>query len=289
MVLWSSQVYGPDIKMMREEEQFAKRLLELSQQSYQRGIITYTDFLNLNEQSILHTMPKDSLYTGYMTFGGYDSAERQMAAFLPEDALSLRGRYAKFFSAESEEIAAIGSNAAFFVSEIAVLRIAPLHQIYAEELTHRDYLGAMMSLGLERGKMGDILVDGTDALIFIASPLKEFVKEELTRIRHTSVLVSEEEWQNFHYVPKYEEIKGTVPSVRLDALLSLAFSSSRSKLTGLIGAGKVFVNGRLAASNGIHVKNGDLISVRGMGKFQYIESLSVTKKNRVYVLLHKYI
>lgn len=275
--------------MMREEEQLTKRLLELSRQSFHRGIITYTDFLNLNEQSILHTLPKDSLYTDYVTFGGYDSAERQMAAFLPEDALSLRGRYSKGFFEESEEITAIDQNAAFFISEIAVLRISPLHQKYADELTHRDYLGAMMSLGLERRKLGDILVDKTDALLFIASNLKEFVKEELTRIRHTSVMVSEEAWHNFHYALKYEEIKGTVPSVRLDALLSLAFSSSRSKLTGLIEAGKVFVNGRLATSNSIHVKERDLISVRGMGKFQYIESLSVTKKNRVYVLLHKYI
>lgn len=275
--------------MMREEEQLTKRLLELSRQSFHRGIITYTDFLNLNEQSILHTLPKDSLYTDYVTFGGYDSAERQMAAFLPEDALSLRGRYSKGFFEGSEEITAIDQNAAFFISEIAVLRISPLHQKYVDELTHRDYLGAMMSLGLERGKLGDILVDKTDALLFIASNLKEFVKEELTRIRHTSVMVSEEAWHNFHYALKYEEIKGTVPSVRLDALLSLAFSSSRSKLTGLIEAGKVFVNGRLATSNSIHVKERDLISVRGMGKFQYIESLSVTKKNRVYVLLHKYI
>lgn len=281
-------MYGRDIKMMREEEQLAKRLLELSRQSFHRGIITYTDFLNLNEQSILHTLPKDSLYTGYVTFGGYDSAERQMAAFLPEDALSLCGRYAQALSLEPENTF-MTSNEVFFMSEITVLCIAPSHQKYAEALTHRDYLGAVMNLGIERGKVGDILVDGTHALIFISTKLKDFVKEELTRIRHTSVFVSEEEWQDFRYTPKYEEIKGTVPSVRLDALLSLAFSSSRSKLTGLIGAGKVFVNGRLAVSNGIHVKEGDLVSVRGMGKFQYIESLSVTKKNRVYVLIHKYI
>lgn len=274
--------------MMREEEQLAKRLLELSHQSFYRRMVTYSDFLNLNEQSILHTMPKDSLYTGYVTFGGYDSAERQMAAFLPEDALSLRGTYMDAFPAGSGGSDASGY-APLFTPEIAVLRIAPRHPKYAEELTHRDYLGAMMNLGLERGKMGDILVDGTEAFLFIVSGLKEFVKEELTKVRHTSVLVSEEEWRSFHYTPKYEEIKGTVPSVRLDALLSLAFSSSRSKLAGLIGAGKVFVNGRLAASNGIHVKEMDLISVRGMGKFQYIGALSVTKKNRVSVLLHKYI
>ena len=88
--------------MMKDEEQLTKRLLELSRQSFHRGIITYTDFLNLNEQSILHTIPKDSLYTGYVTFGGYGSAERQMAAFLPEDALSLCGRYTESFYPESE-------------------------------------------------------------------------------------------------------------------------------------------------------------------------------------------
>ncbi len=278
--------------MTKEEELLAKRFLELSRQSFHRGIVTYTEFLNLNEQSILHTLPKDSLYTGYVVFGGYDSAERQMAAFLPEDALSLRGRYAHGFSEfsdHSESADSISWNAAFFTEKMAVLRISPLQEKFADELTHRDYLGAIMNLGLERGKIGDILIDQSDALIFIDAKLKDFIKEELTRIRHTSVFVSEEAWDDFHYTQKIQEIKGTVSSVRLDALLSLAFSTSRSKLTGLIEAGKVFVNGRLTTSNGCQIKEQDIISVRGMGKFKYVERLSITKKNRIYVLIHKYI
>ncbi len=66
-----------------------KRLVELSRTAYQRDIITYTDFMNLNEQNILHTLPKDQLYTRVVSFGGYEMAERQMAAFIP-DALYLR-------------------------------------------------------------------------------------------------------------------------------------------------------------------------------------------------------
>lgn len=278
--------------MTKEEELLTKRFLELSRQSFHRGIVTYTEFLNLNEQSILHTLPKDSLYTGYVVFGGYDSAERQMAAFLPEDALSLRGRYTHGFSEFSDHSESAGSvplNALFFTEKIAVLRISPLHEKFADELTHRDYLGAIMNLGLERGKIGDILIDRSDALIFIDAKLKDFIKEELTRIRHTSVFVSEEAWDDFQYTQKIQEIKGTVSSVRLDALLSLAFSTSRSKLTGLIEAGKVFVNGRLTTSNGCQIKEQDIISVRGMGKFKYVERLSITKKNRIYVLIHKYI
>lgn len=254
----------------KEEELLAKRLLELSRQSFHRCIPVYTDFLNLNEQSILHSLQKDSLYARYVTFGGYDYAERQMAAFLPDEALSLHPH-------------------TIFAPEIAVLRISPLSPKYTEELTHRDYLGAILNLGLERGKTGDILTDEKSAVLFVSARLKDFLKEELTRVRHTMVQIHEEPLQDFAYKPRFEEIRGTVPSLRLDALLSLAFSSSRTKLTGLIEAGKVFVNGRLISSNGYQIKDGDLISVRQMGKFQYIESLSVTKKNRIYVLLHKYI
>ena len=72
-----------------------------------------------------------------------------------------------------------------------------------------------------------------------------------------------------HYTPVFEEIKGTVASVRLDSLLALAFSSSRTRLTGLIEGAKVYVNGRLITSNGYQPAEGDVVSVRGMGKFRF--------------------
>lgn len=266
--------------MLKEEQLLEKRLIELSKTAYHRDIVTYSDFMNLNELNILHSLPKDSLYTGYITFGGYDPAERQMAAFLP-DALYLRGSTkggsGESFTAENLEF------------PFQVLSITPLHDKYAEALTHRDYLGAILNLGIERSKLGDILVDGKQAVIFIQSGLSTFLKDELTRVRHTSVQLSEIGLSDFHYAPRYEEIKGTVASVRLDSLLSLAFSSSRSKLTGLIEGAKVFVNGRLMTTNSYQVKEDDIISVRGMGKFQYKGTLSKTKKNRIFVMIHKYI
>ncbi len=259
--------------MQKEEQLLEKRLLELSRLSYHRDIITYSDFLNLNELHILHSLPKDSLYSQYRVFGGYELAERQMAAFLP-DALSLR----------TENISEL-----FFPNEMSVLRIEPLHKKYAEELTHRDYLGAMLNLGIDRSKTGDILINKTEAIVFVRPQLKEFLKEELTRIRHTPVAVTEDLAESFCYTPRYEEIRGTVASVRLDSLLSLAFGSSRSRLSGLIENGKVFVNGKLITSNGYQIKENDIISVRGMGKFRFITQLSVTKKKRISVLIHKYI
>jgi len=119
--------------------------------------------------------------------------------------------------------------------------------------------------------------------------LSEFLTEELIKIRHTTVLTQEVDLATFSFTPQYQEIKGTVASVRLDSLLSLAFSTSRNRLTGLIEGGKVFVNGRLITSNGYKVKEEDIISVRGLGKFQYKGVITATKKNRLMVSIYKYI
>lgn len=258
--------------MQKEEQLLEKHFIDLSRQAYHRNIITYSDFLNLNEQNILHSIPKDRLYTGVIVFGGYDFAERQMAAFIP-DALSLRDI----------------KDLDIFQSEISVLHISPLNKKYSEALSYRDYLGAILNLGIERGMIGDILITDSEAIVFVKMQMQEFLTENITRIRHTSVLATIDELTDFHYSPRYEEIKGTVASVRLDSLLSVAFSSSRSKLSGLIEGGKVFVNGRLITSNAYQVKEHDIISVRGMGKFEFIETLAFTKKKRIYVLIHKYV
>lgn len=250
-------------------------MLEFSKTAYHRDIITYSDFLNLNELNILHSLSKDKLFTRFVTFGGYDTAERQMVAFLP-DALCLR---------EESDI----SPGLLYDFPFSVLSIKPLHDKYAEELSHRDYLGSILNLGIERSKLGDILVDRKNAIIFIQTGLGPFLMETLSRVRHTVVTLHEERLTDFQYEPQVEAIKGTVASVRLDSLLSLAFSSSRSKLTGLIEGAKVFVNGRLMTTNSYQVKEEDVISVRGMGKFRYKGIISHTKKNRIFVSIHKYI
>ena len=264
---------------MQKEEQFLeKRLLDLSKAAYNRDIITFSDFLNLNELNILHTIPKNQLYAGYVTFGGYDYAERQLAAFLP-DALSLRTSLEddSYFVRE------------IFAEKISVLRIRPVNEKYAEDLTHRDYLGAVLNLGVERKHIGDILILEKEALLFVKPHFKDLLCDELTRVRHTFVLVEEQKMQEFHYEPRYKEIQGTVASLRLDCLLGVAFSLSRTKLSGMIEGGKVFVNGKLMTSNGYHIKEGDIISVRGMGKFKFVRQLSVTKKNRLSILLNLYV
>ena len=129
--------------MTKEEMMLQKRLVELSRIAYQRGIVTFSDFLNLNELNILHTTPKDQFLCRYETFGGYNLAERQIAAFLP-DALYYEYEY-----------------------PVQQIEITPMNRKFAEELTHRDYLGAIMNLGIERCKLGDILTTKERAILFV--------------------------------------------------------------------------------------------------------------------------
>ena len=251
--------------MNKEETLLQKRLLELSRTAYMRGIVTFSDFLNLNELNILHTIPKNLLQSPYETSGGYGLAERQMVAFLP-DALYYAFQY-----------------------PFRILEIQPLNRRFSEELGHRDYLGAVMNLGIERCKLGDIMIDGEKALLFVREELADYVIENLTRIKHTSVQVHTAPELAASYEPRYEELKGTVASVRLDSVLSLAYPLSRSKLTAYIEGGRVFVNGKLITSNGYRLKEGDIISVRKMGRIVYDGVLSETKKGRYLAAIRRYL
>lgn len=251
--------------MNKEEVMLQKRLIELSTLSYKRDIVTFSDFLNLNELNILHTTPKDLFPSRYETYGGYEPAERQMVAFLP-DALYYDYQY-----------------------PISVLRISPANRKFAEELSHRDFLGGILHLGIERSCLGDLLVEDSVCHVFVTDTMADFICEQLTRIRHTVVKTEKIDGESFSFTPRLETVKGTVASVRLDTVLSVAFPLSRSRMTGLVEGGKVFVNGKLITSNGYRLKEGDIISVRGMGKLVYQGVLSETKKGRQYIQVGKYI
>ena len=251
--------------MNKDEILLRKRLIELSNQAFQRDIVVFSDFLNLNELNILHTTPKDMFPARYETYGGYDLSERQMVAFLP-DALYYDYEY-----------------------PMQIIEIKPLNTKFSEELTHRDYLGSLMNLGIERSKIGDILLIEERAVLFAREEICSFIAENLIKIRHTMVQTNIISATDISYEPKFELIKGNVASIRLDTVLTTAYPMSRSKMTAYIEAGRVFVNGKLITSNGYHLKEHDIISVRGLGRIQYEEILGSTKKGRYMISVKKFI
>ena len=164
-------------------------------------------------------------------------------------------------------------------------RISPVFDKFAEELSHRDYLGALMNLGIERHLIGDILIDGKYAYIFCIDHIFEMIKEQLDQVRHTRVFVEEVSWEEIGYVQKYKRKEGFVASMRLDVLVSQAFSLSRNISERLLKSQKVFYNGKMCISGGQKIKQGDIISVRGYGKF-LVENLGKTsKKGRQFITL----
>ncbi|RZS92926.1 RNA-binding protein YlmH [Cuneatibacter caecimuris] len=252
--------------MNREEQMLCRHLMDLAETCYRRDIPIFSDFLSLYEQSLFHQYVAGGLPpVDFCLDGGYEYAERKILAFEP-------------------------AGAGYHIpASFCALEILPLQAKFSEDLTHRDYLGALIHLGLDRSGIGDILPMDKSCVVFCTAPAADLICRELTRIRHTSVHCVRTDRESFEYSPHFEDIRGTVASVRLDSVLALAFSGSRSRLVGLIEGEKVFVNGRLVNSNAYRLSPGDVVSVRGFGKFIYQQEVSQTKKGRYLILIQKFI
>ena len=249
---------------MEKNEFFLKRVQELANLSYQRDIVTFSDFLNLNEQNMVSSLKQQFPQVVMETFGGYVNAERQMVAFHP-DALAFTWEY-----------------------PIDCLKIEPKAIKFSENLSHRDYMGALLNLGVDRSVIGDIIVQEKAAWFFCQSKMTEFFLENLCRVRHTNILITKVNDPEEFPHPNLESINGTCASVRLDSLIALAFKASRSSMVSYIESGQVFVNGKLITSNGYEPKEGDIVSVRGKGRFIFDGVSHQTKKGRcgVHILLY---
>lgn len=250
---------------MEKDEFFLKRIRELANLSYQRDIVTFSDFLNLNEQNMVCSLKQQFPQVIMETFGGYENAERQMVAFHP-DALAFTWEY-----------------------PLDCLKIEPKALRFSEPLTHRDYLGALLNLGVDRCVIGDILVREHVAWFFCQNKMTGFFLENLCRVRHTNVLITKVNDPDEFPIPELKTVSGTCASVRLDALIALAFKASRSSMVSFIEGGQVFVNGKQITSNGYEPKEGDIISVRKKGRFIFDGVSHQTKKGRCGVRILLYV
>lgn len=268
--------------MNKEEHFFKNRIIELANIAYQRNVYTYSDFLNLYEINILNNMILSNDFLPPVSIeltGGNVYAERKIAVFK-----SLETYY--------EEN-----------NPISVIKIAPVNSKFADLLNHRDFLGAILNLGIERSKVGDIFIrnsvvspppaklsaESVEAYVYCIDSITDFILENLSKVKHTNIICTMHSVDDIDIQPKFKEIKGTISNIRLDSVISLAFGSSRNSIVRYIESKKVFVNGKIITSNGYQIKPDDIISVRGFGRFIYNDKIGTTKKGRNLVSLNLYV
>ncbi|MBR6322773.1 MAG: hypothetical protein IKR59_07880 [Lachnospiraceae bacterium] len=251
--------------MTDDEKILLSHLSDLQRRAERTGIDTFSGFLTLPEQDLFLKSAREFGFRDYRFEGGTQSAERQIVVFSGGDEGGER------------EV------------PITVLTVSPLQEKYGEELSHRDILGAIMSLQIDRSLTGDILVKGKNAYIFCLRQIAEFLTENLTKIRHTDVRCSLSGTDVPELKPELKEISVNIASERLDSIVAGFTGISRSHVEQLFAQERVFLNGRAVRSLSARPKEGDVLTVRGFGKAIYDGISGSSKKGRLYVTLRKYV
>ncbi len=233
-----------------------------------------SDFLDLNQQSLA----ENSFHmrtSAYCFWGGYAGAERKVMIFLPEyiDVEAARQNYA-----ETDPEA----------DPLLLLRATPTARDAA--LSHRDYLGALMGLGVRRSKIGDIIVDKAGADIVILRELADYLLLNYLKVGryalHTEILPVRE----IRYTqPVTEDKQLNVASLRLDTVSAGSFGCSRSRAVAAAASGLLFVNGRQIVKPDFLLDAGDTLVWRGKGRIDIVEIGNKTHKGRIWLMISRYV
>ena len=252
--------------MTDESELIKKRILELARRSEASGTFTFTDFLGLSEQTALSELTRELSGITRTAFGGAEGTERVIIRFGSPDELYYEEPF-----------------------PISVIRIAPLSEQFADRLTHRDFLGAILNLGIERSRLGDIAIINNVGYLFCKDEIADFIVSSLERVKHTDVkaeiIDSLPEGELFRTEKRRIQVSGE----RLDAVVARVFSLSREDAQSLFKKRLVFVSGRLTENTSYTPKENEVVSVRGHGRFIYRGYESSSKKGKLNLTVDVYI
>ncbi|MBR2405063.1 MAG: hypothetical protein IKA95_05350 [Clostridia bacterium] len=194
-------------------------------------------------------------------FGGYDDAERVVASF---GEVQDKSEYP--------------------------IKVIDVRQKGGKELSHRDYLGTVLSLGIGREMVGDIIVREGGAYVFCLADIAPFIADSLCKIGGAGVRTDVlDDIFDVSFERKYETRGATVSSLRLDCVVSAACGKSRAASSELVARSLVSVNYKEANSVSLAIKDGDILTVRGHGKFLIKTDSRLTRKGRIYIDILKYV
>ena len=244
------------------------RVLDQQQRADQRGVPTHTGFLSPAEQAVSADLLMAAAPRQGVLFGGYPEAERKLWAFLPDWL--------------EEETWQESEDCPLCALEAKVSGMA--------SLTHRDYLGSLMGLGLTREKIGDILITETGAQVLVLRETLPILLAQWEKAGRYPVKLREIPLSDLSPARgEVKKIRDTVATLRLDAVLASGFSISRSRAADLIRGGRVMVNHRPCEKADKILEEGDTLSCRGLGKCVLTEVGGTSKRGRIILGLERYL
>ena len=255
----------------KDDKILLAQILDKIEMVEKKNKIEYTDFLDLAQIELVQKFINKIKLENYMSYGGFEQAERKMFVFYPE----------KFNSTVVEKN----------LSNIVQIVRIELPDDLKGKYTHRDYLGAVIKLGLERKKIGDIIVDNSGADIIVDKDIVKFLLENLGGLtRFSKSEISVQNIEDLRPVEiKKEEIEIIVSSMRLDNVISELARCSRNKALEIINTERVFVNFECETKKTKQIKPGDMVTVRGKGRFFVKEIVGQTRSGRSVIKIEKFV
>ena len=230
-----------------------------------RNISAATCFLSPRELELSRYLFGDA--EGLHTIGGFEGAERQMLIYVPE--------YMELDTLLDEDAPLCCLRATFFEEDI---------------LSHRDFLGALMGAGIGRETVGDICVGKGYCDFFVTAEIAPYILQSFTSAGRTKLSISQIPLAEANIPePEVKEIKDTLASLRLDSVISSGFRIGRSLAAQYVSAGKAAIDGLPCEKPDKAVTEGAKISVRGLGKIKLASIGNRTKKDRISVVIHRYV
>lgn len=241
-----------------EERLLFAKVLDQAALSCKRHCATFTDFLDMAKSGKFLERLQYHSDLQVMAFGGIEDSERRMLGFAPD-----------YMTLTEDDF------------PICALRITKHPKFGQTDLSHRDYLGSILGLGIDRGKIGDILVGDTETICLVQEDIADYIVHQLQKVSHTPVQVKHTVLTDITVEKKIEIRRFTTASLRLDAVAGAALHLARGKIQTLIAAEKVTINWSTTTNTSCLLKEGDMISVRGYGRFRIHEIGGKSKKERI--------
>lgn len=251
-----------------EERMLLARTLDKLELAQNRSVPAHTPFLSPAEQACVTDLLHAWGHPRHFFFGGFEGAERQLCVFLPD------WQEREDFLADPD------------------LPVTALRATLPKDAdpSHRDVLGSLMGLGITREKLGDILFGAGFCDVLCLSDTLPILRSQWESVGRWKIKLQEIPLSTLEVKPpEVRTIRDTVATLRLDAVLSSGFSTSRGKAADLIAAGRVMVNHRECTKADKPVAEGDVLTCRGLGKCVVKEVGGLSRKGRITLVLERYI